>query len=197
MARAKVFGVGFHKTGTTSLAAALRFLRYRVCHGAQPIRGRLGHQRMMELLRAREFDPVLDLARDYDAFADTPWFALFREADARFPGSRFILTIRDETRWLASARRYFARSSSDLRVWLYGVPNPDDHDGVWLDRYRRHIEAVRAHFADRPADLLLVDWERGSGWDEICTFLGVTRPTGPFPRISPVRVKGRADPDAS
>jgi hypothetical protein len=43
MARAKVFVIGFHKTGTSSLAMALRQLGYRVyfnCNGTTPASSR-------------------------------------------------------------------------------------------------------------------------------------------------------------
>ena len=180
----KVFGIGFNKTGTTSLGAALAFLRYRVCRGARPLRAALGQRRMMELLHSGDVDPILDIAQRFDAFEDNPWFVIYRELDAAFPGSRFILTVRDESRWIESAVRYYGPSTSDLREWIYGNGNPIAARGEWLARYRGHNETVREYFRGRPGDLLVVDWERGDGWDQLCGFLGVPRPTGPFPHVN-------------
>ena len=42
-----VFGIGFHKTGTTSLATALGMLGYRTVHGAGPLRKILGHAELI------------------------------------------------------------------------------------------------------------------------------------------------------
>jgi hypothetical protein len=44
-----------------------------------------------------------------------------------------------------------------------------------------HAAAVRAHFARRPQDLLIMDLEAGDGWDELCPFLGCAAPRRPFP----------------
>jgi hypothetical protein len=185
----KVFGIGFHKTGTTSLGVALEHLGYQVCHGAVPLRKALGHRLMMHMLYDGHLDPIMRLAARYDAFEDNPWFLLYRDLDRHFGGSKFILTIRDESRWLESASRYFGATQSDLRLWIYGVGNPAGHEQRWLERYRRHNEDVKKYFRRRPEDLLVVDWERGDGWTELGTFLGCSIPSSapPFPRVTKPR----------
>jgi hypothetical protein len=183
----KVFGIGFHKTGTTSLGVALQDLGYTTCGGAGPIRDAIGHPEMMRLLRDHQLEPIMRVADHYDAFTDNPWFILFRELDQRFPGSKFILTVRDERRWIESAARYFGDSDSDLRTWIYGSGRPMGNEERWLERYREHITQVKAHFRDRSDDLLIVDWERGSGWDDLGRFLGRTPPSRPFPHLTKPR----------
>lgn len=179
-----MFGVGFHKTGTTSLGLALEHLGYRVCHGAGPLRGVLGHQRMMELLWSRRLDPVFGVAERFDAFQDNPWYLLHRELDERFPGSLFILTRRDERRWIRSAVRHFGESESDFRKWIYGVGSPVGNEDRFIERYRRHNEEVLQRFSDRPERLLVVDWEAGDGWPELCRFLGRPVPERAFPHVN-------------
>lgn len=179
--RPRVFGIGFHKTGTTSLARAFERLGYRTVHGAAPLRAALGHHPMMELLRAGELGPAWEVAEAFDAFSDNPWFSLFREADARFPGSRFILTRRDPERWLRSVLNHFGGTESDFRRWIYGTGDPVGHEALFLERYRAHEAAVLAHFAHRPEDLLVMDFEQGDGWEALCGFLGLTAPDEPFP----------------
>jgi hypothetical protein len=188
-AMTKVFGIGFHKTGTTSLGIALEHFGYRVCHGAVPLRAAFGHRLMMHMLHDNHLDPIMRLAAPFDAFEDNPWFLLYRDLDRRFPGSKFILTIRDESRWVQSALRYFGESESDLRVWIYGVGSPVGHEQRWLERYQRHNGDVKDYFRLRPSDLLVVDWERGDGWTELAAFLGcrAPMPSLPFPRVTKPR----------
>lgn len=188
----KVFGVGFHKTGTTSLGAALAALGYRTCDGAAAVREAVGHPEMMRLLHAHQLEPIMKVAERYDGFTDNPWFILYRELDQRFPGSKFILTVRDEQRWLESAVRYFGESDSDLRVWIYGSGRPAGNEPRWLERYRAHNAQVREYFRHRPGDLLVVDWEQGSGWEDLGRFLGRAPLSQPFPHLTKPR-RSRAD----
>ena len=104
--RPKVFCVGFHKTGTKSLGAALATLGYRV---AGP-RGTLDPQ-----IATNALPLALRLAGDFDAFQDNPWPILFKELDAAFPGSRFILTLREPAAWIASVVRHFGHATSPMR----------------------------------------------------------------------------------
>lgn len=183
----KVFGIGFHKTGTTSLGAALDALGYATCDGAGAVREAVGHSEMMRLLREQQLEPIMRVAKQYNGFTDNPWFMLFRQLDQTFPGSKFILTLRDERRWIESAVRYFGRTDSDLRTWIYGSGSPVGNEWRWLARYREHVEQVKAHFRDRPDDLLVVDWEQGDGWKQLCRFLGRPIPSQPFPHITKPR----------
>jgi hypothetical protein len=54
---------------------------------------------------------------------------------------------------------------------------------AWEAERAAHHERVRAHFADRPDDLLVLDIERDGarGWDLLCPFLGLGAPDQPFP----------------
>ena len=187
MSGQKVFGIGSHKTGTTSLGAALDALGYATCDGAGAVRQAVGHPEMIRLLREHQLEPIMRVAEHYEAFTDNPWFMLFRELDRSFPGSKFILTVRDERSWLESAVRYFGQTDSDLRAWIYGSGRPLGNEQRWLERYREHIEQVKAHFCHRPDDLLVVDWEQGGGWKDLARFLGRSTPAQPFPHITKER----------
>ena len=83
---AKVFGIGFHKTGTTSLALALRQLGYSVT-GPNGVNDPNISQNARALVR--------DLVDQFDAFQDNPWPILFRELDEWYPNSKFVLTLRE------------------------------------------------------------------------------------------------------
>ena len=173
--KAKVFGIGFHKTGTKSLGHALGLLGYRVA-------GPVGAQNPEIAQQAVAI--ALALATDYDAFNDNPWPLLYKTLDATFPGSRFILTMRDEQRWLRSVLRYFRAKDTPMRRWIYGPGTPRGNEATYLARYRRHNAEVREYFAERN-DLLVLDLERGHGWPELCAFLDAPVPEAPFPHLNP------------
>lgn len=175
--RPRVFCIGFHKTGTKSLAAALRHLGWRVTGmraGSDPD------------IANNALSRALALAESFDAFQDNPWPLLYPEMDARFPGSRFILTTRAPDEWIASVVRHFGREESSMRRWLYGddAGAPVGNEARYLARHARHVDEVRAYFRDRPHDLLEFDATAGDGWEPLCAFLGVPVPDVPFPHAN-------------
>ena len=170
----RVFCIGFHKTGTKSVAQALRRLGYRVA-------GPTGAKNPM--IAERAATAALSLATEHDAFNDNPWPLLYRALDAAFPGSRFILTIRDEAHWIDSVVRYFGAKDTPMRRWIYGVGTPVGHEATYVERYRRHATEVLDYFHGRN-DLLLLDLANGDGWPELCGFLDVPHPEVPFPHVN-------------
>jgi len=174
----KVFGIGWARTGTTTLGRCFEILGFK--HQGQALE-------LVEDIGRGDLTRALSLARAGEAFEDWPWILLFREMDAAFPGSRFILTTRKSGNWLRSYRRMLAAQGkskvelNEIRRILYGLPFPDVTDAQLLERYERHNADVRQYFHDRPEDLLVVDWEQGSGWLELCAFLGCEIPDQPFP----------------
>jgi len=115
----------------------------------------------------------------------------FRELDMMYPGSKFILTLRDKDSWLDSCRRHWDRVRIEemhptarfeyawCRVKAFGTTK-FDLDNHWRC-YCRHLDAVREYFADRPMDMLVMDIIAGDGWNKLCPFLEVPVPKIPFP----------------
>jgi hypothetical protein len=178
MKQPKVFGIGFHKTGTTSLRDALTMLGYRVAPPCFSKAEDLGDD-LPE--RAMKF------AEDFDGFQDDPWPLLFRELDQRFPGSKFVLTVRDADGWYASVLRHFASRTTARRELIYGAGAgcPAGNEAIYKERYNRHNREVLDYFANRPGDLMVMDITKGHGWDELCAFLGHPVPDEPFPHKNP------------
>ena len=171
----KVFCIGFHKTGTTSLGVALSMLGYKVA-GAMGVRDSHIAVNVMTLASR--------VAVDHDAFQDNPWPIIFREMDQRFPGSKFVLTVRDPDLWIDSVIRHFGNKETEMRKWIYGVGSPVGNENIFLDRYRAHQRDVINYFADRPNDLLVMDLRAGDGWNKLCPFLGHAVPAHPFPHMN-------------
>jgi len=170
MTRRKVFCVGLGKTGTTSVKEALRILGYRT-------------------LRLPLHWKGID---DFDAALPGVSAAMYPELDEAYPGSKFILTVRDVEGWLKSIERDMGRKQdvrrerSDERnrllEMLYGTTVFDE--ARFRQAFNDHQATVRSYFKGRPDDLLVLDVTRSSSWDDLCDFLEVPVPAEPFPFVN-------------
>jgi hypothetical protein len=173
--RPKVFCIGFHKTGTSSLGAALRTLGYSVT-GPNGVHDRHIEQNVRAMADA--------LVPRYDAFQDNPWPVLYQHLDAKYPNSKFILTIRDSESWLRSQIKDFGAVETPMRRWIYGVGCPLGNEDVYVRRYEAHNAEVLEHFKQRPDDLLVMNFAKGDGWNALCAFVGAEVPDVPFPHTN-------------
>lgn len=186
MKPAKVFCIGFHKTGTSSLGVALEKLGYSVV-GYYPFR-HLAQQEEVDLAEIEAL--ALKVAAEYDAAQDSPWPILYRQMDKAFPGSRFIHIERDRDAWMQSALKDFGENPNAMRKLIYGAPYPKYNEEIWLERYDQHNSDVREYFKDRPDDFISLNLEKGEvNWDNICGFLGEPVPTTPWPHANRRGVK--------
>lgn len=179
----RVFCLGWEKTGTTSLTAAMRRLGYLCWHSSPWMIG-IPH-------KASEIPETLtpDLARaeDYDFLSDLPIPALYRELDQAYPGSRFILTTRPVDDWLPSALAEIEKgldASGELPSmvrWAYATKTlmPE----VLRQRYSRHYADVVEYFAGRD-DLLVINLAEADPWPRLCGFLGLPVPEVDFPWLN-------------
>lgn len=180
----RVFGIGMHKTATSSLHAAFQILGFDSFHWGAGEAPKIWHE-----METNGVSPTLEA---WYALSDLPIPLLYQKLDKAYPGSKFVLTVRDEKMWLKSVERLWSyRYNSTRRLWdiypfsnkihsvLYGQTRFDPV--VFLERYRRHNREVQEHFRDRPNDLLTVSMDGGGDWDALCQFLGVPVPTVPYP----------------
>lgn len=159
----KIFGIGLSRTGTTSLTTALNMLGYRVEHYFHDLT-------RLEWL---------------DGGTDTPIAHCFEELDLRYPGSKFIYTVRDRKSWLESCARHFSGKPASpedeaLRIAIYGTTGFDHV--LFEQAYERHEQRVLSHFRGREDDLLTMEICAGEGWERLCAFLDREVPEQPFPR---------------
>lgn len=173
----KLFGIGWAKTGTTTLGACFKQLGFH--HTGTD----LG---LLRTLMEGDLNTVKAKADSFSSFDDWPWPLLYRELDAWYPGSKFILTIRDPDAWLQSYRRMIQHQKARndigvIREYLYGYAEFRGHEKLFQERYLRHNHDVKENFRDRPNDLLVLDWSTGDGWTELCTFLHLPVPDSPLP----------------
>jgi hypothetical protein len=178
----KVFCIGFHKTGTSSLKVALKKLGYRVT----------GPNGIKDPEIATNVHAMADeLVKQFDAFQDNPWPFLYKEMDSKFPGSKFIMTVRDTDSWIKSSVNHFGEQETPMRKWIYGVGSPLGNEKVYTTRFDSHTVEVTDYFKDRPADFLVMDLSRGDGWRELCDFLGKDIPSDSFPHANKALKRNR------
>lgn len=176
----KIFGIGLSKTGTSSLASALQMLGFRV----KDYPG-------IEVYRPGDVSSInRDLLEAYDALTDTPIPSFYQALDRAFPGSKFILTVREREGWLRSCQKQFTErlaakqneAHNQLFLDLYGTTVFDAEK--FSAGYDRFVAGVLDYFHDRPADLLVMDITAGEGWEKLCPFLGRDIPEVPFPKAN-------------
>lgn len=190
--KGKVFCIGFGKTGTTSLASALKSFGYK-----------LGEQAAAEMLlddcMNKKFDKLINYCHSADAFQDIPFWApgVYQVLDREFGESKFILTIRNSSdEWYESLVRFhtqkFATGESltskdlatavyrykgfmlDAMKWLYHYPQIALYDQEPYKKiYEGHIAEVKAYFKDRHNDLLVLNLEEKNSYQKLASFLGI------------------------
>ena len=171
----KVFGIGFHKTGTKTLGRALEVLGYKVCGPRQDL---------LESVRQENYKTVFKIVNDYNAFQDNPWPLIYKTLDEKFPDSKFILTERDEEKWIRSVVNHFGSKEREMRKWIYGIGYPLGNEKTYLNTYRSHNTNVKEYFKNRPKDLLILDITSGEDWEKICLFLEKKIPDVGFPYMN-------------
>lgn len=186
MKNRKVFCIGFHKTGTSSLGVALEKLGYKVT-GYYPFR-HLAQQDEVDIEALEKL--AIEVAADNDAAQDSPWPILYRQMDEAFPGSRFIHITRDRDAWIKSALKDFDTNPNAMRKLIYGAPYPRHNEAIWLERYDQHNRDVKEYFKDRPDDFISLDLEKGEvNWENVCSFLGEPVPNVPWPHANKRGIK--------
>jgi hypothetical protein len=182
----KIFCIGLSKTGTRSLHHALQLLGFHSVHwGGPELRTavRRGPEIRAAVERAlREGRPLLEDLEQADAYSDILALSTnFDVLDRQYPGSKFILTVRALDGWLESRQRHVEANIARRERGEYdGEFLQVDLEG-WRAEAVEHEARVRAHFAARPDDLLVLDIAAGQGWDPLCRFLGTPVPDDPFP----------------
>ena len=171
----KVFCIGGPKTGTTSLAHALRLVGFR---------HKTWDRELWLRYKQGDLAEVFRVADVFDSFDDGPWNNddLYVELDNRFPGSKFILTDREPVSWIRSHESHFTARQLQLkpyRLWRRRYSEAEKREKI--QRFQERNERIRRYFEGRPGVLLEMNVCAGEGWEKLCPFLGVISPTSPFP----------------
>lgn len=177
----KIFGIGWAKTGTTTLGECFKVLGFN--HQGQ----NLG---LVKDLKKGDLSRIMSLVDSKETFEDWPWIILYKELDQTYSNSQFVLTKRKSENWIRSYKNMLKKQENskeelnEIRRILYGLPFPEVSEAQLIQRYEKHNSDVENYFRDRPRDLLIIDWEETGSWDELCNFLGKEIPNTPFPHAN-------------
>ncbi len=173
----KTFGIGYPKTATSSLALALEILNFKVFH--DPVE--IAQEYRNKILKNSQF-----LKRG-DAFIGSIAF-LYKELYELYPDAKFILTVREENKWLDSARRHFKfvvpwkKANKYIMTKIFsGLTHFSEE--TFLKCYKEHNQKVKDFFKNR-GNLLIMDICNGDGWEKLCPFLGKAVPDTDFPKVN-------------
>ena len=177
--RARIFGIGLNKTGTTSLHAALSLLGYDSLHWGGP-----AVRRIIEIALAQGEQPLARIDPRFDAFSDIlPLSQNFELLDKQYPGSRFILTVRPVEEWIESRRRHVETNRRRRAAGSYNGVFLDVDESAWREEWKQHVDRARAYFRGRD-NFLELDLTEKPEWRALCEFLGVPEPREPFPWVN-------------
>lgn len=173
----KIFGLGFHKTGSTTLESALISLGID-CVGK--------HDHLFEAIKEQDWTAIDKAVSMHDAFRDMPWPLFYEELFQRYPNGKFILTVRDSQEWIKSCKNHYKDNGDILFAKIYGENRhfPVGNEKHWISTYEKHNQSVRDFFNDKSKSFLEVDWEKGDDWDALCKFLNKPVPNRPFPHAN-------------
>jgi hypothetical protein len=153
----KIFAIGFNKSGTQSLHSLFTSLGLLSYHGE----------------KWRSCDD-LKLLRSYEAFSDDIPENL-PKLDNIFPGSRFILQVRELESWIYSRLAHIERQKQN-NINYNTRPEWDNTVFAiksWIVGRNAYHLYVLTYFSERPTDLLVVNFIRDSrAATKIGNFLG-------------------------
>jgi len=191
----KIICAGYAKTGTKSIAKALRYLGFTVFDWEEQMFDFRDH--WFDVFQNGAKPDVKRVYQNADVCIDMPGNFFYEEILEAFPDCKVILSVREEDSWIESLVRhlnfYFAMRSSIVsmlsptaRKMQYvlhsflnatiGSCNPKS-TFVIRKRYRIHNHRVKSIV---PADKLLV-YNVKEGWKPLCDFLEFEVPTVAFP----------------
>lgn len=152
----KVFAIGFNKCATTSLHSLFSSLGLPSHHGVE----------------WRGCDN-LNLLNKYDCFSDGIPKDLAK-LDTLFPGSKFILQVRDLESWVYSRLAHIERSKA--RGPYETDPEWDNTEqaiNFWIQQRNDYHLFVLSYFAQRPSDLIVVNFIKDPlAGTKVANFLG-------------------------
>ncbi len=182
----KVIGAGFGRTGTESLKRALETLGLGPTHHMYEVMDSPVQRERWNSFASTGKVSWSELFEGFTSAVDWPSAAFWRQTMDFFPDAKVVLSHRPAEEWwnsFSTTIRTALTTGKDVgglghKVITEGVfgGNVDDKDHV-IGIYKASLEEVRRTV---PANRL-IDLPLGSGWEPLCTGLGVAVPNEPYP----------------
>jgi len=187
----KIFGIGYNKTGTTSLSKLMTSNNISVAE-QKPFEYNL------ESYFYGNYNTFTNMIKDdyYDItfFQDVPFSlpSLYKFLDKEFPNSKFILTIRDdENVWYDSLIRFYKKLFINfanpkkiggyvyegilfkILTKVYGTPKHDPYnENILKNSYLKHISDVKEYFKNTNR-LLVINLKDDDTIEKLENFLNI------------------------
>jgi Sulfotransferase domain len=207
----KVFGIGFSKTGTTSLEEALSLLDFNVCKGHY---NNNYTNYLLSLYVNKDYKELIKMTQYWDAFADGPWGGtrLFKVLTKHYPNAYFIHTIRDPDIWYSSLERMFLKFSDNLEtafdnfhkngrygsIYFFGhifeIESLVNQKDNIISYYNSLNQEIVEFYSNSSYNYLKIDITKEPNWNKLCEFLEKDIPNHDFPHLnSSSRVIGKEE----
>ncbi|KAJ7679938.1 hypothetical protein B0H17DRAFT_1161218 [Mycena rosella] len=208
----QVLVLGFPRTGTTSIQAALRLLGYHDIHHMRSMYENPAEADMwVEAINARFFGRGTPYGRaEWDqllghcqAVTDAPSMLFSADLIAAYPEAMVVLQNRNIDKWWMSYVGSIGTLHTNLGFRLAQVLDPALRKFVSAQRLVLSAllgpvvteEGAKARFTDHyngvrmlvPKERLL-EYDVKDGWGPLCAFLGKDVPAGEFPRMNDTQV---------
>jgi hypothetical protein len=189
----KIFGIGYPKTGTTSLAVAIRNLGFDIVHDELSLFPKAVIDGDFYITENESWDGCCNI-----------YASQYSILDKTYPDSKFILTTRNSKKWFDSLQSW--RNGQEIDVLnktshlseLYDFFNVyDEHltflqhmsmygiiglnKKICIERYEAHNNSVVEYFADKPGKLLVLPLESSPKYPPVCEFLEQPLPDIKYP----------------
>lgn len=199
----KLFCIGHNKTGTTSVTKAFEEHDFIV-----------GYERSGEMLidayANGNFHKIITFCKSAQVFQDAPfsWPHTFKHLEAAYPGSKFILTVRDSAEvWYNSIVKYHGKlwgngnippTAEDLKNtvyrrkgWMWDMVNTvyktTENDPYnkkqMISVYENHNQSVRDYFENSDR-LLEINLKHKDAYKRFCNFIDVEQKGDAFPWVN-------------
>lgn len=192
----KVLGAGFGRTGTHSLKLALEQLGFGPCHHMYEVRQ---HPEQVEWWHAAALGEKLNWDKVFEGFVsqvDWPASYFWQDLSTHYPDAKIILTDRDPQSWYKSISRTILPATE---IGRHEDPDPTNRkasemiyqialENIFEGRLGEKDFAINKMLTHRQHVIDSIDPERllvfntADGWGPLCAFLGVEKPSEPFPR---------------
>lgn len=189
----QVISLGFGRTATLSLKAALEQLGFGPCYHMDQVLREMDE-------RVPGWNAAVEGKADWEAIfdgyrsaVDWPTAAFPKELIATYPDAKILLSSRSVESWWESISQTILavltapeKWPEEQRAWLEMVcrvvidrslGGRTDREGA-MAAFEAHEAAVKAAVPD--GNVLV--FQAKDGWEPLCDFLGVPVPDGPFPR---------------
>ena len=204
----KFIGVGFGRTGTASLHAALNQLGFPCYHMFEVIHNPLNKSHLDFWLKVANSAPGTQqdweqVFSRYSAAVDNPACVVWKELLVAYPDAKLVLTLHPKgpEAWYDSVLEtiYFTQTMWQFKVlealtpfgrkmgamctrliWQRGHGGSMSERSKAIAYYAQHVEAIKAEV---PPDRLLV-FTVTQGWEPLCEFIGAPVPATPFPNVN-------------